>query len=155
MENSKIDMNVREKKWYRIKSHLYNVMEKVLKVRYEEKQTEIYLGIFLIDSREMQELNSTYRNQHKPTNVLSICCYEKINNLEVLGDIYLAYEVAKAESRIFNMSMAEYSSYLLVHGTLHLLGYDHIIEKDWIEMNKQEIKYCRKLEIRMPNEYME
>ncbi|HWH16980.1 MAG TPA: rRNA maturation RNase YbeY [Allosphingosinicella sp.] len=100
--------------------------------------TESGLGVevsvkFATDS-EVRALNAAYRNQDKPTNVLSFPMIEpelldsvaKADGGEVLlGDIVLAQGVCAAEAAEKGVSVETHASHLVVHGTLHLLGYDH------------------------------
>ena len=96
---------------------------------------ESILTLLITNNFEIKKLNSKYRKINKPTDVLSFYLNkpEQIKN-KYLGDIVISYEKAKkqAEEKIFPIKNELLM--LLVHGYLHLLGYDHIIKKDAKQM---------------------
>lgn len=98
------------------------------------------VGIYLIPDSLMHKLNLKYRRKDKPTTVLSFVD-PKIPHPEtdakVLGEIYLAPHYIKKTGGDINK--------LLIHGLLHLLGYDHIRKDDKIKMEKRESDLVRKL----------
>lgn len=140
--NLQVDICVKDKRWYRLKNQMETATKKVL------DNKNAYIGLFLTDVEEIQELNKEYRNKDKPTNVLSISCYDKINDIEILGDVYLCYDIIKSEAKYFKLPMEEHAIHLLVHGIMHLLGYDHETESDWKKMKEAEIENFKKLGIR-------
>lgn len=84
---------------------------------------------------EVQALNASYRGKDRPTNVLSFPMVQSdlLETLDIgddgealLGDIVLAAGVCQAEAAEKNVSVSTHATHLIVHGTLHLLGYDHI-----------------------------
>lgn len=108
------------------------------------------ISIILTDDANMKLLNKTYRGQNKPTNVLS---FPQINlqnfrraALDIfpmkshipLGDILLGFQTVQRESRAQDKSLENHAIHLVVHGTLHLLGYDHMRSKDAKTMEKME-----------------
>ena len=76
---------------------------------------------------EVQSLNATWRDKDKPTNVLSFPMAEpdELESAPMLGDIVLAHGVCAAEAAEKNVPVETHAAHLVVHGTLHLLGYDH------------------------------
>jgi probable rRNA maturation factor len=76
---------------------------------------------------EVQALNAAWRGKDKPTNVLSFPMAEadEIESAPMLGDIVLAHGVCAAEATDKNVPIESHAAHLVVHGTLHLLGYDH------------------------------
>ena len=107
--------------------------------------------IVLADDAMVQELNLRYRNLNKPTNVLSfpsdlsegpIC-----GDLPTLGDIIVAFETMKAEA---SSGVPEHLSHLIVHGCLHLLGYDHEDDDSAYKMETLEAKILANLGIKNP-----
>lgn len=96
----------------------------------------VEVSIRLTSDVEVQALNHQYRGKDKPTNVLSFPMVQSdlIDTVSqnsddgevLLGDIVLAHGVCTAEAAERGVSVADHATHLIVHGTLHLLGYDHI-----------------------------
>lgn len=93
------------------------------------KKTE--MGIFVVTDAEIRHLNRTYRHHDKTTNVLSFTMKDgdsppkMSKKCPLLGDIVLAYETITKEARARHIPMKQHLTHLVIHGTLHLLGYDH------------------------------
>ena len=91
---------------------------------------EISLAVRIVDREEMQALNSQYRGQDKPTNVLAFpaeipaVVREQIESVP-LGDIVICAPIVEAEAIDQNKPSIDHWAHLTVHGALHLLGYDH------------------------------
>ncbi len=79
------------------------------------------LTILLSDDKKLRTLNVTFRGKDKPTNVLSFPTRDE----DYLGDVAVAYGVTAKESREQKKQFADHATHLVVHGVLHLLGYDH------------------------------
>lgn len=79
------------------------------------------LTILLSSDTKLHTLNVTFRGKDKPTNVLSFPARQD----EYLGDIAIAYGVTSREAREQKKPLADHATHLVVHGVLHLLGYDH------------------------------
>lgn len=131
---------------------------KTVKVALEAALTETTLknkggvlevAIVLADDDFVKDLNSKYRGKNKPTNVLSFpdSDFSLSHNL---GDIILAIETIETEAKEQKKSLHAHTTHLLIHGFLHLLGYDHIEEKDAEKMEQKEIKILKKLGIKDP-----
>lgn len=105
------------------------------------------LSIALVDDEQMAELNSRYRDKDGPTNVLSFPASGGL-----LGDIVLSYETLAREAEDKNISFGAHMSHLLIHGFLHLQGYDHQTETDAAAMEALEITALSKLGIDNPYE---
>lgn len=114
----------------------------------------IGLTVVLADDAFVRELNKTYRGQDKPTNVLSFPSLpdtrHPIPDTRYLGDIVLARQTIEREAREQAKTVRDHAAHLLVHGTLHLLGYDHMRKKEAEEMEAIEIKVLKKLGINNP-----
>lgn len=97
------------------------------------------LTIRIVDSRESQMLNSTYRGKDKPTNVLSFP-FEAPPEIELplLGDLVICAAVVENEAREQQKSLEAHWAHMVVHGCLHLLGYDHIEDEEAEEMESLE-----------------
>ena len=89
-------------------------------------QEESEVTIRLVDTAESHELNLTYRGMDKPTNVLSFP-FEAPPGMEMplLGDLIICRQVVEREAKEQNVSLDSHWAHMVVHGSLHLLGYDH------------------------------
>lgn len=97
------------------------------------------LSISIVDELTIRELNRDYRNKDKTTNVLSF--YTDIPEelgLNILGDIIICPAVVEAEATEFSIELSMRWAHMVVHGTLHLLGFDHIESDDQQEMEAIE-----------------
>ncbi len=109
---------------------------------------EIYeaeVSVVLADDTFVQNLNREYRNKDKPTNVLSFP-----QDAPMLGDIVLAYETIAHEASDQDKAFSDHLSHLLVHGTLHLLGYDHETDEEAEEMEGLEIEILGEMGVKNP-----
>lgn len=101
------------------------------------------LSLMLGDDDLLHQLNRDYRGQNKPTNVLSFAALDA-GELSVkqpviaLGDVAIAYETTVAEARQQGKTLSAHLSHLVVHGVLHLLGYDHLKKAQAEEMETLE-----------------
>lgn len=113
------------------------------------------LSLVLANDDLVHTLNRTYRNKDKPTNVLTFAALDDDDMPDVggplsLGDVILALETIQREAKEQNKPFMEHLTHLCVHGTLHLLGYDHIDEDDATEMETLEIKILSLLGVQNP-----
>lgn len=112
------------------------------------------LTIVLANDNFIKDLNYTYRSQNKPTNVLSFysgeLVEEKGKKITVLGDIVLSFETIKGESLTQGKDFTNHLKHIMLHGLLHLLGYDHKKLKDRKKMEKKEIEILLKENISNP-----
>jgi probable rRNA maturation factor len=86
------------------------------------------LSILLVDDQQIETLNKKYLNREGPTNVIAFPMREgQFNDItpNLLGDVVISVETAKNEARAANLSMQSRFNQLLIHGILHLIGYDH------------------------------
>jgi probable rRNA maturation factor len=95
-----------------------------------ETQGTYQVTILLTTDAEMKELNRTWRGKDAPTNVLSFPAGDKLGEPGLLGDIALAYETILQEARDSGIRFADHVQHLVVHGLLHLLGFDHMNDKE-------------------------
>ena len=92
-----------------------------------------YFSVIFIDDEEMQKMNKEYRGLDKTTDVLSFALNDnkRVNTpINVLGDIYVSIPKMTQQARDYEHSEKRELSFLVIHGLLHLLGYDHMEEKD-------------------------
>jgi probable rRNA maturation factor len=120
----------------------------------------IEISVRLSGDEEVRALNAEWRGKDKPTNVLSFAMLKKddLSDTNVagpellLGDIILARGVCEAEAAEKGLSVEEHAAHLLVHGTLHLLGYDHHDDSDAADMEAREVRALERLGIANPYE---
>jgi probable rRNA maturation factor len=125
--------------------------EAALAVTYEADEA-FEASVMLTDDAQIRELNRTWRNKDKPTNVLSFPAPEQpgLSGPRHLGDIALAYETLVRESEEESKELAHHFAHLIVHGVLHLLGYDHEVEAEADIMEALEVKALATLGIADP-----
>lgn len=116
---------------------------------FDTASTVYEIAVKLTDDGEVQSLNRAYRQKDKPTNVLSFPMVQddllegtaNTDDGEVLlGDIVLAEGVCAAEAQAKGISMADHAAHLIIHGTFHLLGYDHMGDSEAEAMEALEIQ---------------
>jgi probable rRNA maturation factor len=105
------------------------------------------VSILLTDDAEMQALNLKWRGKDTPTNVLSFPSGGEGGHL---GDVVLAYETVEGEAKQQSITIADHAAHLVVHGMLHLLGYDHEQEDDAVKMERLETEILATLGIADP-----
>ena len=106
------------------------------------------ISFLLTDDDKIQKLNKQYRNKDYPTNVLS---FESGDDI-ILGDIVVSFDTLLRESIENNKSFSDHFTHLVIHGILHLQGYDHITDNDAQIMEKIEIDTLKKMNIGNPYE---
>jgi probable rRNA maturation factor len=99
------------------------------------------VSVRLMSAAEIGDLNRRYRDKSAPTNVLSFPYDEDVAaKVRVLGDIAVCTEVIEAEAKSQGKALAAHLAHMLVHGTLHLVGFDHIQEDEAQEMEQIEVE---------------
>ena len=118
-----------------------NIIDFALK---HENLTNVTFNVIFVDSDKIRELNKTYRNIDRETDVISFALEDGEANINfefgrLLGDIYICVPKMKAQAKEYGHSIAREMGFLTVHGLLHLLGYDHMSkEEEKIMFAKQE-----------------
>ena len=106
------------------------------------------ISLLLTNNEQIQELNKKYRGKDCPTNVLSFETGHRptLKHMPwMAGDIITAYETILKEAKEQKKPFIEHFAHLLIHGTLHLQGYDHLTPEDAEEMEALEIKIMKSL----------
>jgi probable rRNA maturation factor len=119
-----------------------------------EEDTEVVIRI--VDILESAGLNSQYRNKIGPTNILSFPFEApEIDGFssDLLGDLVICAPVLAAEAHEQQKPLLNHWAHIIIHGLLHLLGYDHIDDSDAEEMEATEISFLQQLNI--PNPYIQ
>ncbi|SJM92604.1 putative metal-dependent hydrolase [Crenothrix polyspora] len=111
--------------------------------------TEIVIRI--VDEQESQALNEQYRHKQGPTNILSfpVDVPDGIE-LDLLGDLVICAPVVAKEALEQQKALMDHWAHIVIHGVLHLLGYDHIDDSDADEMESKEIALLKQLHINNP-----
>jgi probable rRNA maturation factor len=109
------------------------------------------ISVLLTSDAEQQRLNKAWRNIDKPTNVLSFPQIEPFSPVEgLIGDISLARETLEREAKEQGVTLEAHFTHLVVHGFLHILGYDHLTEDEALAMESLEIQILKTLGIADP-----
>jgi probable rRNA maturation factor len=110
------------------------------------------LSILFTNDAEIQTLNKQWRNINKPTNILSFPAVlpNKIAKSPLLGDLALGFETIAQEAKTDEKTFENHLIHLIIHGFLHILGYDHETDADALIMEALEIKILAKLNIGDP-----
>ena len=123
-----------------------NDFQQWLEVVLPQFQEESEVTIRIVDEAESQALNLTYRGKDKSTNVLSFP-FEAPPGMELplLGDLVICRQVVEKEALEQNKALNAHWAHMVVHGSLHLLGYDHIVDEEAEEMEAIEIEIMQSL----------
>ena len=111
-----------------------------------EQHGDTELTIRFVDEKESAELNEQYRHKKGSTNILSFP-FEKPDEIELalLGDLVICSDVVKQQAKEQGKKELAHWAHMVVHGTLHLLGYDHLTSAEAEEMENKEIKILSQL----------
>ncbi|HHF3644937.1 rRNA maturation RNase YbeY [Haemophilus influenzae] len=107
---------------------------------------EVEMTVRIVDEAESHELNLTYRGKDRPTNVLSFPfeCPDEVE-LPLLGDLVICRQVVEREAVEQDKPLMAHWAHMVVHGSLHLLGYDHIEDDEAEEMESLETQIMQGL----------
>ena len=111
------------------------------------------ISIILSNDKEVKKFNYKWKGKDKPTNVLSFPNENKFSNEKkscYLGDIILSYETLKKEAHNSNILFSNHMSHLLIHGILHLKGFNHEKKNEERIMQTEEVRILKILNIRNP-----
>ena len=141
----KANIHLGSPKWLKkIKNPKNYFNKKIFKLnKILNKKKKIELSILLTDNKNMKKLNSKFRGKKKPTDVLSF----PLDKKDYIGDIAISFEFVNKKSYLssFNYELDR----LWIHGYLHLIGYDHKKNKDYLKMTKRENQLINKLNYRV------
>jgi probable rRNA maturation factor len=120
----------------------------------------VEISVRLTSDDEVRALNAHWRGKDQPTNVLSFPLAERYELEQadeegpelMLGDIIVARGVCEREAADNHVPVEDHAAHLLVHGTLHMLGYDHRDEKEAADMESREVRALEQLGIADPYE---
>ena len=140
----KVYVNYENKKWKK-----YNIdFNKIASMAVSAAHKNAEVSITLVDDKQIHKLNKQYRGIDKPTNVLSF----ELGDDMLLGDIFISLDTVIKEAHAAHISVEEHAAHMIVHGMLHLQGYDHLNDKEASVMEKHEIQILKKLGYKNPYE---
>jgi probable rRNA maturation factor len=108
------------------------------------------ISLLFCDDARMKELNRQFRGQDKPTNVLSFPGPEPLETAQCLGDIAVAYDTVAREAVEQGKTLEQHCRHMIVHGFLHLLGYNHEDDEEAELMEAMEIRILERLGVDDP-----
>ena len=140
----KVYVNYENKNWKK-----YNIdFEKIAYAAVLPEYKDSEVSITLVDDNQIHKLNKQYRNMDKPTNVLSF----ELGDDVLLGDIFISLDTVSREAKAAGISVEEHTAHMVVHGMLHLQGFDHITDNQAKIMEGKEIKILKDLGYKNPYE---
>jgi len=142
----RVNVEINSKSWHKKikdpKKYLNKKLKKIVKIISFLKSKNLIFTILLTNSSNMKKLNKEFRNCNKPTDVLSFPTFS-LKDLKLIkkkknyiGDIATSYEIINSRSKK-NFFYKEFDK-VWIHGLLHLIGYDHVRNRDYYKMNKIE-----------------
>ena len=151
--NLVIEHKNRKSRYPKINSFLKKIIEKILSSIFSSRVIIFEISILLTGAKNMKNLNKKFRKINKDTDVLSFPAEEKnffkkrlkSKKKVYLGDIALSYQYIESITKKQNTSFDDYFKKILVHGVLHLIGYDHNSFKKYKKMNLLEQKIIRNI----------
>lgn len=156
-----IDVIINDQRWVEklnsidmavdIDQMIRNAVLTVLAVAKPEQSGAAEICIVFSNDAEICELNKQWRQNDSATNVLSFPQIEPFTPVcGLLGDIILAYETIEKEAQNQQIAFLDHVTHLVVHGFVHILGYDHQNDKEALEMEGMETKILAQLNIEDP-----
>ena len=129
-----------------IENLVHTVVKKALQM--QNVTADVELSVVITDNENIQKINKEFRDKDMPTDVLSFPGYEpeeievvkNAEDLMVIGDIIISKEKVIEQAKEYENTFEREFAYLLVHGVLHLLGYDHMEEDEKAVMRENEEK---------------
>lgn len=138
----KVYVDVHDKRWKKYKIDFNKIVSAA--VSGVHKNAEV--SIVLVDDDEIRQINKVYRDIDKPTNVLSF----ELGDEVLLGDIYISLDTVIRQAKDANIPVADHVAHMVIHGVLHLQGYDHISDDEANVMELKEVQILKKLGIKNP-----
>jgi probable rRNA maturation factor len=139
-----IEIEVADEAWARALSDPEGLARRAAEAAVGEAKGEIV--VLLTDDDALQGLNARFLGKDRPTNVLAF----PDASSERLGDVALAFGVCQREAAEQGKSLADHASHLVIHGVLHLLGYDHLADDEAARMEALERRLLAAMNIQDP-----
>ena len=130
------------------KQDFFNQVCKKFPKKYRFISKKAYLTLLLSNNNKIKILNKKFRNKNKHTDILSFPFKDKKKKLKevYLGDLIISYNYMSKPKNLNNYEFKKKTIKIFIHGFLHLLGYDHIKNKEYKEMLKEEQKVFKSVE---------
>jgi probable rRNA maturation factor len=148
-----VDINVAAEAWESVDG-LERLTRDCVEASLAESGAEPAVGceisVTFCDDAEIRELNAEWRGKDKPTNVLSFPTPGPLSARLLLGDVVIAYETVAREAAEQEKSLRDHAAHMVIHGFLHLIGYDHETAAEAEEMEGLERRIASRLGLRDP-----
>ena len=131
---SEINIQIIDSSWLKDMPNIKNLIKKIISNVFEVEKLidSVEIGVRLCSNSEIKYFNKKFRNKNSVTNVLSFHQNDHLADIfindsshRVLGDIVIAYEIMKEEASDQNKTLESHLVHMIIHGCLHLLGYNH------------------------------
>ena len=146
-----LDFSVLDKQWNKslpdFKQTISNAAKHIFNELIQFKDKSYEISFLMVNNDYIKELNVNYRSEDSATNVLSFPMIDS-NSLQhenILGDVVISIDKILSESNEQKIEVYEYLAKISIHGILHLLGYNHISDNDYVVMNQLEEKIIKKI----------
>ncbi|QCI26076.1 rRNA maturation RNase YbeY [Buchnera aphidicola] len=137
-----ITLNIKNKIYTNVfipkKKKIQKWIKKILNKKFE-------ITICIVDIQKIQEINFMYRKKYQPTNILSFLYQKKYKNHFLLGELVICEQIITDEAYLQKKSIEAHWAHIIIHGTLHLIGYHHKNKKQNNIMQKIEINIMKQL----------
>ena len=146
-----LDFSVLDNKWNETLPKFKKVIKKASNHVFDEliqfKNKDYEISFLMVNNDYIKELNANYRSKDSATNVLSFPMMDgnSLQHENILGDIVISIDKILSESLDQKIDTYKYLSKISIHGILHLLGYDHVLDNDYMVMNQLEEKIINKI----------
>ena len=151
----KLNFYIQSKNWPRRISKVKKIINKLIKKKTDlnfDKNINYYLNIILLNDKKMQKLNLKYKRKNKTTDVLTFV--STLNNIDYnktkYCDIFFSAETIKLDSKKNKINFYDHFTHLLIHSFLHINGYMHQRVRDFVKMQKTEMKILNKMGLQNP-----
>ncbi len=144
------ELLIRDSRWqdFQVKSVVRKALNTVFSCHETKAKT---VSILLANKEAIQKINYNYREKDQDTNVLAFPA-PFVPKQRLLGDIAVSFDRVQQEAQEKNISLEDHLMHLIIHGLLHLLGYDHEEEEEAEKMEAMEVKLLKQLNIANPYE---
>lgn len=154
------DISIEDPAWAKKRLGLQKLSEDILSFAWKnikgKSKAAPLISIVFTNDKAIKKINAKFRDKNKPTNVLSFQIWDAVESLPKgvvpSGDLVFAFETIEREAKEKDISFKNHLTHLMIHGFLHLFGYDHMNDHDAEIMEDLEIKILKKLDIKNPYE---
>lgn len=123
-----VDLRIEDEAWQTGCPNLETFCQRALEAAFANTANTAHVDVLLTDDVTLARLNTDWRNKEGPTDVLSFPAEE--NPAGFLGDIAIAYGISLRDAEAGGKSLPDHLAHLLIHGMLHLCGYDHVNDEE-------------------------